>query len=328
MAKMFYTMDETKAALGKNEEEIKQFAREGKLREFRDGARLMFKADQVETLKGEMAGGGLEDQVTLPSESGAPIGLVDSRGGTGTGSGSVVALADSDTGAGAPLPKDDTSLAADLGLTGSLGGIPSPGKTGSLAGATGSLAGNTGSLAGKGGTGTGMSMFGTDAEKADPSAQTAISSSIQDQVNLEGVGSGSGLLDLTRESDDTSLGALEMDGTAAGKGKRAVSAPGDTRAASAGAGLSAVGEGGGGRVISQPTYVEANDPMSGAFGGASAGAALVLLFAAFILVCALLGYSPQVVGKVAQYKFPIVAAFGIVPVLIGFIVGMLVGKAR
>ena len=32
MAKMFYTMDETKAALGKNEEEIKQFAREGRLR--------------------------------------------------------------------------------------------------------------------------------------------------------------------------------------------------------------------------------------------------------------------------------------------------------
>ena len=57
MAKMFYTMDETKVALGKNEEEIKQFAREGRLREFRDGPRLMFKADQVETLKAEMGGG-------------------------------------------------------------------------------------------------------------------------------------------------------------------------------------------------------------------------------------------------------------------------------
>ena len=32
MAKMFYTMDETQAALGKNAEEIKQFAREGRLR--------------------------------------------------------------------------------------------------------------------------------------------------------------------------------------------------------------------------------------------------------------------------------------------------------
>jgi hypothetical protein len=29
MAKMFYTMEEAKAALGKSEEEVKQYAREG-----------------------------------------------------------------------------------------------------------------------------------------------------------------------------------------------------------------------------------------------------------------------------------------------------------
>lgn len=44
MAKMFYTMEEAKAALGKGEEEVKQYAREGRLREFRDGPRLMFKS--------------------------------------------------------------------------------------------------------------------------------------------------------------------------------------------------------------------------------------------------------------------------------------------
>ena len=54
MAKMFYTLEEAKAALEKNEEEIKQFAREGRLREFRDGPRLMFKADQVESIKSEL----------------------------------------------------------------------------------------------------------------------------------------------------------------------------------------------------------------------------------------------------------------------------------
>ena len=56
MAKMFYTMEETKASLGRNEEEIKQLAREGRLREFRDGPRLMFKADQVDNLKSELTG--------------------------------------------------------------------------------------------------------------------------------------------------------------------------------------------------------------------------------------------------------------------------------
>src|SRR3954451_21293278 len=118
MAKMFYTLDETKAALNKNEEEIKQYAREGRLREFRDGPRLMFKADQVETLKSELGvgGGGMPSPDLGPSDSGGPIGLVDSRTASATG----ISLVDTDlsgrsgTSPGMQL-KDDTALAADLG---------------------------------------------------------------------------------------------------------------------------------------------------------------------------------------------------------------------
>ncbi len=85
MAKMFYTLDEAKAALGKSEDEIKQYTREGRLREFRDGPRLMFKADQIESLKAQLGGGSGIQAVDLgPSDSGAPIGLVDSRGGSGS----------------------------------------------------------------------------------------------------------------------------------------------------------------------------------------------------------------------------------------------------
>jgi hypothetical protein len=58
MAKMFYTLDEAKAALGKNEEEIKQYAREGRLARVSRRPALMFKADQVEQLKSELGGGG------------------------------------------------------------------------------------------------------------------------------------------------------------------------------------------------------------------------------------------------------------------------------
>ena len=85
MAKMFYTLEETKTALQKNEEEIKQLAREGRLREFRDGPRLMFKADQVEQLKAELGGGstGSLDQVDLagPGDSvlAATLGLASSQ---------------------------------------------------------------------------------------------------------------------------------------------------------------------------------------------------------------------------------------------------------
>src|SRR5205814_6291151 len=62
------------------------------------------------------------------------------------------------------------------------------------------------------GSRVGVNVFGEEGPpKVDPMAQTAIGSGIQDQINLEGVGSGSGLLDLTRESDDTSLGAELLD---------------------------------------------------------------------------------------------------------------------
>src|SRR4029079_15235537 len=104
--------------------------REGRLREFRDGPRLMFKADQVEQLKSELGRAGL-DQVDLgaSSESGAPIGLVDSRGASASGVG--IALSDQDvpgmSGSGMQMQmKDDTAFAQDLGLSGSAGGMPSP----------------------------------------------------------------------------------------------------------------------------------------------------------------------------------------------------------
>ena len=86
LRRRYRTEKEARAALGKSEEEIKQFSREGRLREFRDGPRLMFKADQVEQLKSDLGGGGGSD--IGMSGSGSPIGLADSGGiGSGIGSG-------------------------------------------------------------------------------------------------------------------------------------------------------------------------------------------------------------------------------------------------
>lgn len=52
--KMFYTLEQTKRALGATDERIMRFIHVGALRKFRDGPRLMFKADQVEALCGEL----------------------------------------------------------------------------------------------------------------------------------------------------------------------------------------------------------------------------------------------------------------------------------
>lgn len=313
MAKMFYTLDEAKEALGKSEEEIKQLVHERGLREFRDGTRLMFKADQVEQFKNELGGGGqVPDQVDLgPSDSGAPIGLVDSR----NASGSVVTLSDTDAASGTGV---------DLGLSGSQGGMPSPSHLDSGLGS-----GLSGSGLGNVSGGSGVTVFRPDEidERVDPMAQTAMSGSLQDQINLEGVGSGSGLLDLTREGDDTSLGAELLDDISSGGSHAAapVIAASDTGSGSViGAPSSGVAMG---NVISSPIYVEAADSMAPALAGAALGAALIVLFGGFIVTGAVLGFYPSVLESVASNGVWAIFGGGLVVSIILFVIGMIAGKS-
>jgi hypothetical protein len=329
MAKMFYTLDEAKTVLGRSEEDIKQFAREGRLREFRDGPRLMFKADQVEQLRSEVAAGG--DQVDLGvSDSGGMIDLVDTTGASGTsitladtntGQGTAFALK-SGSGAGGVPAKEDTALAADLGLSGTHGGMPSPARVGSGLGSAGSGVGSA-----AGGSRAGINVFGADEMPGivDPMAQTAITPSTT-EINLESVGSGSGLLDLSRERDDTSLGAvleeISPGGSAAGM------SAGDT---GLGGGVDLEEPRGGiDRAPLAPVYVTAYDPMAPAFGWAAFGAALVALFGIFALISGSMDTWPSVLQSLdAKHGSQGLIALGVGAVLVGifFVVGLLGGKA-
>jgi hypothetical protein len=362
MAKMFYTMEEAKAALDKSEEEVKQYAREGRLREFRDGPRLMFKADQVEQLKGELASGGSTPDLGV-SDSGGLIGLVDTTGASGTsitlseadtgqssvaglgalgGSASGIRLAGSGTamnlsgtgagmsssGTGADMDlsssgsginlKGDTNLAVDLGLSGSLGGVPSPGRPGGSG------------LSGTAGSRGGVNVFGPDDDNADPSAQTNISGGIREQVNLEGVGSGSGLLDLTRESDDTSLGAVLDEiapgsGTAAGRRGLA-----DTATGGSGTGIANLTEEAASAPAARraaPIYVQPLDPMAPAFGAFALGGFVVLLYGMFVLISALVGAHPDAAAYFNNSAFYMPFLYGLGLAIIFLVVGMVVGKA-
>lgn len=321
MAKMFYTLEETKAALGRSEEDVRQLAREGRLREFRDGPRLMFKADQVDNLKSELAGGG-GDQVSLgPSDSGAPIGMADSRVSPLSGSG--ISLADTDFGKspGAGMVKEDTALAADLGLSGTAAGIPSPGRTDPRSGT-------------KSGSRVGINVFGDldDAPRADPMAQTAIGSGIQDQINLEGVGSGSGLLDLTRESDDTSLGAELLDEITPGPGGRAARGTVPSGDSSMGMGMSGIDSPSPSRgrsVITPPVYVEAPDALAPAMGALSLAGAFIVIFGMFVLGNYLAGVRPQFVADMTgkpDSKGLIYLAIAGAGLLVFFVIGLIIGK--
>jgi len=323
MAKMFYTLEETKSALGKDDDEIKQLTRDGRLREFRDGPRLMFKADQVETLKNELGAAG-GDQIDLgPSDTGAPIGLVDSR----SGSSPVISLADSAPGTPSPSAmKDDTALAADLGLSGSIGlsgsvgGMPSPARP---SGSGSGLSGLSGSATGSGGSRGGINILGDDSN-VDPSAQTAINPAISDQLNVEGMGSGSGLLDLTRESDNTSLGAVldEIPG-----GARAGDTIGQTTAGMP-SGLGQVSHSAGPSRGNAPTYVEVKDGLSPALGGAALFTAAFALLGLLALGGGVLDVRPALVEKLADQSLIIISLIGIGLAVVGFVGGLVIGKVR
>jgi hypothetical protein len=283
------------------------------------------------------------DQVDLSAETTGPIGLVDSKGA----SGSVISLADTGSRAGSSLgiglaPKDDTALAADIS-SGSLGGVPSPGKPGSGSGLAGSAAGRSA-----------INVFSPDEASADPLAQTNISqaSGGGDQVNIEGVGSGSGLLDLTRESDDTSLGAELLDeispggssgsrrGLAGSKaGSIGASAFGQTGAGVSGLGASAVGGTAAGATgiapgvragrvpVGAPVYVEARDPSAGFFGGMALAASLVLIFAGLFLVSAVLQTKPEAIQFANGLPTLYLAGGGLAAALVLGLIGWVAGRA-
>jgi len=170
----------------------------------------------------------------------------------------------------------------------------------------------------------GISIFDAEdleIETADPMAKTQIVSSIEDQINLEGVGSGSGLLDLTRESDDTSLGAevldnIEIEGAGAIPPSQMAGTGTMTPPA-----IAPVEQ-----VMVAPTYVEEIDPMAGLFGGIVVAAAIL---GAILGVAAMgsFGTPPPSYLESIKANMAIVVIAGVVVAAICGGLGYLAGKA-
>jgi hypothetical protein len=181
------------------------------------------------------------------------------------------------------------------------------------------LSGLSGSAGGSKG---GINILGDDAD-ADPMAQTAVNPALNDQLNIEGMGSGSGLLDLTRESDNTSLGAV-LDEIPAG-GSRAAETVGATSPGMA-SGLAAVAPMS--RVVSPPTYVQAKDSLAPAMGGASLFAFVFVLLGLLALSGGVLGTKPALLENFKDMTFMVLTAIGLGVVLLGFIGGLVIGKVK
>ena len=176
MAKMFYSAKEASERLGRSEDELKTLVRDGKLREFRDAGSVNYKVSDVD---------GLASKAPAKSAKPAPASV----GGSQSGEIVLEPVEDSSVEL-APSSSDVVSLeGVDAEDTATGARIAKKAKEGSAI------------------PSVGVNVFDDDEldEHVDPLAQTAVSDVAG--LGLEGVGSGSGILDLTREADDTSLGA-------------------------------------------------------------------------------------------------------------------------
>ena len=189
---------------------------------------------------------------------------------------------------------------------------------------------------------SGIDVFEADEiEAADPGAQTQVAepSDGDDELVLESVGSGSGLLDLTRESDDTSLGAELLDEILpgdSGADTKVASMPGGSEVGSAlGTGAGAPGQdvAGGETPVGLPLSYGA-EPYDPAGSGLSVGFLLIamvcLVTALIVAVSAVYDVNSKLTGVLAKDTGSVFMymGIGVVAALIFGIVGFLIGRSR
>jgi hypothetical protein len=145
---------------------------------------------------------------------------------------------------------------------------------------------------------SGISIFEADeGDDADPMAQTQITAGMGGGFGGDAGSSGSGLLGMTQEADDTSLGAGLLDDVYGGKGAPGGQGSGDADAAG-GEGGGALFESGGlaesaSGFAAAPMAMMAAEPYDGAgsglVGGLALGMVVVLALMTFTTVLALMG---------------------------------------
>lgn len=170
MAQEHYTLQQALEKLALTEEQLKGLVREGRIREFRIEGKAKYSVKEVDELAAELNPSfGSGDASDGGSESALELLPVDQSDGASD----MISLDES----GTTTPVGRKNKSEDTVITAA-----------------------------------GVSVFDEDelaGLDADPMAKTQIAPSVSDEVSIEGGGgSGSGLLDLSRESDDTSLGGV------------------------------------------------------------------------------------------------------------------------
>ena len=180
---------------------------------------------------------------------------------------------------------------------------------------------------------TGISIFDPDeTELADPSEQTQITDTgLEAGFELDSASSGSGLLDLTKEADDTSLGADLLDDVYGQETMGATSPAGESGIMDEPAALFEGSEGEADAVAAapaaaMPVLAEAYDgTWSGVGGGLALGMTICLAAAIAIVLFAMTGSLAPVRDIITGQFYAVVGGMAGVVVLLA-IIGMVLGK--
>jgi hypothetical protein len=241
MAGMFYSLQETAERLSKTEDEVRQLAKDGKLREFRDGSNLLFKIDEVNALAAENLDSDLGLELE-PLEAGPDLEAVAEASAEEPAEDEMMLNLTAEEPSDQPqVVEPDLDATSELGLAPSDDDTTAVSDADLVAGLSAeepaapaeemediSLAAESGAL-GVGSditdmdtalSGEGINVLaesGLEDATADSMASTvgpagtsteASLEEIEEDVNLDSFGSGSGLLDLSLQADDTSLGGI------------------------------------------------------------------------------------------------------------------------
>jgi len=282
MAGEYYSLEEVVEKLGKSEDQVKSLVSQGKLHEFRDGANTLYKIAEVDALLSE-------------------ISQLDTAAGA-----SGIQLMPDDSGEGSEPAAD---LTAGINL-------------GDLSGADTTV-----------GT-TGINVLGdTDDEYKiadDTQGETQIVESeeaedfgsLDGDLSMDSVGSGSGLLDLSLQADDTSLGAV-LDDILPSAGEGVPAAVEEAGVAEEADKIFEEAEPEAVEPIEpeprmMPQYVEpAPDAASNSFGIALIVPFLAMLYAAIVLITGFKGISPTILKGIEGIIWYV--AIGLAAVVLGIV---------
>ena len=156
----------------------------------------------------------------------------------------------------------------------------------------------------------------------------------EDQVSLEGTGSGSGLLDLTREADDTSLGAELLDEIY--PGEEDAEAPAEAEPAAKVEEVEEAEEEEEAEATREPEPVAvsapviaismARDPSEGLFTGLLVGALILMCVSGSVVASTLQGFFPGY-GKLLTDNFWFFLGGAAALPLLALVIGWVIGRA-